>query len=117
MRRTSRWASTPSTELATRKGSTPMSMQPRQRARAASLVCSVLNTRCPVSEAWTAVSAVSLSRISPTMTTSGSWRRIDRSPPRSQPDLGVHLDLVDAGDVVLDRVLDGDALISSETIG
>ncbi len=29
-------------------------------------------TRCPVNDAWTAISAVSVSRISPTITTSGS---------------------------------------------
>jgi hypothetical protein len=36
----------------------------------------------------------------------------DRPEPRreGQPDLGVHLDLVHARHVVLDRVLDGDAL-------
>ena len=46
---------------------------------AASFVCSVENTRWPVSAAWTAFSAVSRSRISPTMMMSGSWRRIVRS--------------------------------------
>ena len=49
-------------------------------AVAASLVCSVLSTRCPVSEAWMAISAVSRSRISPTRMTSGSWRRYARRP-------------------------------------
>ena len=44
-----------------------------------SLVCSVENTRCPVSAACTAFWAVSWSRISPTMMMSGSWRRIVRS--------------------------------------
>ena len=44
----------------------------------ASFVCSVLNTVCPVSEAWTAISAVSRSRISPTRILSGSCRRMDR---------------------------------------
>ena len=47
---------------------------------AASLVCRVENTRWPVSAAWMAISAVSASRISPTMMTSGSWRRIERRP-------------------------------------
>ena len=42
------------------------------RRSAASFVCSVLNTRWPVSDAWIAFSAVSISRISPTSTTSGS---------------------------------------------
>src|SRR4029450_7527850 len=48
----------------------------RVMAPGALLVWSVEKTRWPVSEAWIAVSAVSLSRISPIMTTSGSWRRI-----------------------------------------
>ena len=51
--RTSRWAITPSTVLATRNGSTPMSIK-RVKALGASLVCSVLNTRWPVSDAWMA---------------------------------------------------------------
>ena len=41
----------------------------------ASRVCSVENTRWPVSAASRAVSIVSKSRISPTRMTSGSWRR------------------------------------------
>ena len=44
----------------------------------ASFVCSVLNTMCPVSDACTAISAVSGSRISPTRITSGSCRKIAR---------------------------------------
>ena len=44
----------------------------------ASLVCRVEKTRWPVSAAWMAYWAVSLSRISPTMMTSGSWRRMWR---------------------------------------
>ncbi len=44
----------------------------------ASLVCSVLNTMWPVSEACTAISAVSRSRISPTRILSGSCRRMAR---------------------------------------
>jgi len=49
-------------------------------APGASLVCSVLNTRWPVRAARAAISAVSESRISPTMTMSGSWRSMDRRP-------------------------------------
>ena len=45
----------------------------------ASLVCSVDSTRWPVSAACTAYSAVSLSRISPTMMMSGSCRSTVRS--------------------------------------
>ena len=44
------------------------------------LAWTVVKTRCPVSADWIAMSAVSGSRISPTMTLSGSWRRIERSP-------------------------------------
>ncbi len=72
--RTSRWARMPSTELETRNGSTPMSSN-RVVAPAESLVCRVLNTKWPVSEALMATSAVSRSRISPTRITSGSCRR------------------------------------------
>ena len=51
------------------------------------------------------------SRISPTMMTSGSWRRIERSRlAKVRPICGLHLDLVDAAELVLDRVLDGDDL-------
>jgi len=57
----------------------PMSWS-RVTAPIAVFVCSVDSTRCPVREACTAISAVSRSRISPTMTTSGSWRRIARRP-------------------------------------
>ena len=46
----------------------------------ASFVCSVVSTMCPVSAASIAIRAVSASRISPTMITSGSARRTERSP-------------------------------------
>ena len=49
-------------------------------AEGASLVCSVERTRWPVSAASTAILAVSPSRISPTMITSGSARSIARRP-------------------------------------
>ena len=53
--------------------------------------------------------AVSPSRISPTITTSGSERRIDRSADRErEPGAHVDLHLVDAREPVLDRILDGD---------
>ncbi len=45
----------------------------------ASTVCSVENTRWPVSAAERAVCTVSVSRISPTRITSGSWRSTRRS--------------------------------------
>ena len=44
----------------------------------APLVCSVPNTRWPVSAALMAASIVSRSRISPTSITSGSWRKARR---------------------------------------
>ncbi len=72
--RTRRWAIEALTVEETKKGSTPMSVS-RVKAPAASLVCRVEKTRWPVSDAWIAISAVSTSRISPTMMTSGSWRR------------------------------------------
>ena len=46
---------------------------------AASAVCSVESTRCPVSAATSAVETVSKSRISPTRITSGSCRSEERS--------------------------------------
>ena len=50
----------------------------RETVLGASLVCSVLKTMCPVSDACTAISAVSKSRISPTRILSGSCRKIER---------------------------------------
>ena len=86
----------------------PMSTR-RVMAPAASLVCTVENTRWPVSDAVIAISAVSRSRISPTMMTSGSWRRKRAQPAREgQLDLRVHLRLRDALELVLDRILDGE---------
>ena len=77
------------TELLTRKGSTPMSIS-RVMALAASLVCRVENTRWPVSADWMAISAVSMSRISPTRITSGSWRTMVRRPlAKVRPILGL----------------------------
>jgi hypothetical protein len=71
-----------------RKGSRRMSSS-RVIAVAASLVWSVESTRWPVSAAWSAISAVSRSRISPTSTTSVSWRRMARSPlAKSRPIAG-----------------------------
>ena len=62
-----------------RKGSTAMSRR-RVSAPGASLVWSVEKTRCPVSAAWSAISTVSRSRISPSRMTSGSWRSTARRP-------------------------------------
>ena len=60
-----------------------------------------------------AFSAVSRSRISPMRMMSGSCRRMLRSDvAERQPDLRMHLDLVDALELVLDRVFGGDDLAS-----
>ena len=49
---------------------------------AAELVCNVEKTKCPVRAAWIAVPAVSGSRISPTIITSGSCLIAARRPER-----------------------------------
>ena len=69
--RASRCAITPMSVDCSRYAGTPRSSN-RVMALGASLVCSVEITRCPVSAACTAISAVSRSRISPTMMMSGS---------------------------------------------
>ncbi len=63
----------------TRNASMPISRN-RVIAPAASLVCTVLRTRCPVNAAWTPMFAVSPSLISPTIITSGSCLRTARRP-------------------------------------
>ena len=84
----------------------PMSRK-RWSAATASVACSDDSTRWPVSAACTAMRAVSTSRISPTRMASGSWRRIERSPPaKVMPGGLVDLDLVDGREHVLDRILD-----------
>ena len=57
-------------------GNAPMM---RSTVLAASIVCSVESTRCPVSAASMAISIVSRSRISPTRITFGAWRSAARS--------------------------------------
>ena len=72
-------------ELASMKGWMPMSKR-RAMTPHASLVWRVESTRCPVRAAFTAMSAVSPSRISPTSTMSGSWRSTDlRMPAKVSP--------------------------------
>ncbi len=74
----------------------------------AELVCSVEKTRWPVSEASMPVAAVSWSRISPTMITSGSARRNARMAAANVKSIfGLHLHLAQAGLRDLDRVLGG----------
>ncbi|MNG04818.1 hypothetical protein D3C84_879780 [compost metagenome] len=69
--RARRWAMIRLTEVAILKPWMPMLCR-RVRVSAALLVCRVDSTRCPVWAALMAISAVSRSRISPTMITSGS---------------------------------------------
>ena len=76
--RASRCARTADTADPTRNGSTPISLR-RVSAPGASFVCSVESTKCPVSADSIAIFAVSASLISPTMITSGSERKIERS--------------------------------------
>ena len=76
------------------------------------LACTVVKTRWPVSAAAIAMSAVSASRISPTMILSGSWRRIERSPrAKVRPFFSFTGIWVMPAQLVLDRVLDGDDLV------
>ena len=88
-------------------GATPM-FSKRVSVVGASLVCRVDITRWPVCAALIAMSAVSRSRISPTMITSGSWRRNDfNAAAERQACLVVDIDLIDAGQVDFSRILDG----------
>src|SRR5438445_532787 len=70
--------------------------------------CTVVNTRCPVSADWTAMLAVSSSRISPTMIVSENRAK---APREGQPLLLVDRDLRDAGKLILDGILDRDDLV------
>ena len=91
-----------------RKWGTPRSSR-RVIEEGASLVCRVESTRWPVSAACTACSAVSVSRISPTMMMSGSWRStVRRRGGEGHVDLRAHRHLVEVLEHHLDRVLDRD---------
>ena len=78
----------------------------------ASTVCSVDITKWPVSAAAMAAFTVSMSRISPTMITSGSWRMAPRMAVGEVVGVDAHLALADHAELVevddLDRVLDRD---------
>ena len=74
-----RRASTASTDEAHQERLNAHVDQTREGAGAL-LVCNVLKTRWPVNAARIAISAVSRSRISPTMMTLGSWRKMWRKP-------------------------------------
>ena len=73
--RTNLWLMTASRVEAIKYGLTPISIK-RVTVVGASLVCSVLKTKCPVNEACIAILAVSSSRISPTRMISGSCLKI-----------------------------------------
>ena len=79
----------------------------RKMAAMVSLLWTVEKTRWPVMAACMACRAVSSSRISPSRMTSGSWRRTGGGGQVVALVL-VDGDLGDAGDLVLDRVFDGD---------
>ena len=78
---TSRWATTPT--RAEEPGTARCPCRSGGKRARRSLACSVVSTRWPVSAAWMAMHAVSPSRISPTMITSGSARSIDAGRRRT----------------------------------
>ena len=91
-----------------RNGSAPMSMV-RVMAPAASLVWMVESTRWPVSEALMAIS----SRLVVADLADHDDVRVlaEEGAQRAgegEPDLGLHVDLVDPLDLVLDRILGGE---------
>ena len=83
-------------------------------------VCSVPNTRWPVSAAVSAVPIVSRSRISPTRITSGSWRSAARRASREAEGVGADLALIDDAALVavqeLDRVLDREDVLRAVAV-
>lgn len=87
--------------------STPISSKRTMDDRA-SFVCREEKTMWPVMAARTEMDAVSASRVSPTMMTSGSWRsRARQAALEGQARHVVHLGLVDAVQVALHGVLNG----------
>ena len=101
-RRASRCAVIRMTLEAMLKGAMPM-LRIRVSVVGASLVCSVDSTRWPVCAALMAMSAVSRSRISPTMMTSGSWRRKDLSAAaKVRPALSLTLTWLTPGRLISD---------------
>src|SRR5207302_1782803 len=90
----------------------------RSTVDAAVVVCSVPNTRCPVSAVSIAMAMVSRSRISPTSTMSGSSRGAQRRLEAA----GVHPHLALGDDALLvlvhelDRVLDRDDVIGAGAV-
>ena len=108
--RTSRCATTARSVDFSRKPSMPRSIS-RGTAAAAVSVCSVVSTRWPVSAAWIAICAVSASRISPTMITSGSWRTKERiAVAKVSPIDGLTCDWLMPGISYSTGILDGEDL-------
>src|SRR6059058_4784202 len=93
--RARRWATMQSTEDATRKGSTPISIR-RLSVDAASLVCSVESTRWPVMAASMEILAVSWSDLADEDDVGVRAQDRAQAGGEGQPGLGVHLDLRDA---------------------
>jgi hypothetical protein len=91
-----------------RNGSTPMSSKGARRRRKRNSCASVESTRWPVSAALIASDAVSLSRISPTMIISGSWRTSERKPLANvNPISGRTCVWFTRCHLVFDRIFDG----------
>ena len=92
----------------------------RSIVQGALCVCSVPNTRWPVSAAVSAVEIVSRSRISPTRITSGSWRSAARRASAEARRVGADLALVDDAALVpvheLDRVLDREDVLGARAV-
>src|SRR5450756_3199789 len=78
---------------------------------AALLVCSVANTRCPVSAAVRAAPMVSKSRISPTRITSGSSRRTLRRALAKHVDAEARQSLDAIAEIVLHVLLEQHLLV------
>src|SRR6185369_14834397 len=75
------------------------------------LACTVVNTRCPVRADWMAICAVSVSRISPTMILSGSWRRMERSPRAKVRPFFSLTGIWVMPNLIFDRIFNGDDLV------
>ena len=96
------------TTEASRNGSTSMSSK-RVIPPTASFVCRVLKTRWPVMAARIAMSAVSTSRISPTITTFGSCRKMWRKPRANVKSISGFTSICKTpGSLIFNRFLDRD---------
>ena len=113
MVRTSRWAITPSTVLATRNGSTPMSIS---RVNGAGRVVGVQRAEHQVAGERRLDGDLGRFQVAH-FADQDHVRVVPQDAPQGggerQADLGVHLDLADARLLVLDRVFDRDDLDAS----